>query len=810
MASRGPAQVVRPETDKILKARSLASDGKVEDASKLLNDMIGSEKDADKRGLLRMSLAVIQFRASQDQAAEEQFNKALEDGLRIPDYAHYHLGVLRAKAGKSKEARESLEKTIESKAPKATETDARYQLAHLHLKDKNWKAASSQLEVLRKNVKNDDRYPEVLYYLIHTDKNSGRKSQSCKWARELYAKYPNHTLVQDWGSDLSKNKVEGQTLSCLADTKDLKLRVRRLWLGGNEEKAEKELRALKDETDEDGTSVVDSLLANHLISEGRLDEALKLLLKKFDSQKNRPAYQLLLAKASSAAGEYQSAVAAYQRAYELAPRGKYGPTALFQAAFTSYLMQDYDGATRRFEQLLKTAGGSKSARDARWHLAWIRYLRGDYQGAYDSLAQLTKAPVQKKKRRGRRSSGGASDAVASDRIQYWSAMSLLKMGKTEQAVPVFQNLAKDPSFGYYAMLSYYRLVSIPGSKLPPGVESRLGLRKAGDPNAATSEEELKEAAAQAAEEVQDELAAAQQEETTEEETPEEKEEAVAEAAQNAVETVLSEDKSFKDAGLSMRFERARDLALVGLEDAARRELREIEKRARSVNDRRLLMAEYANVRSFERSSYLGEVGFGAQRLRGGLKGEGRPLWEQAYPRAWDNAVVQASQRTSVPEELIWGIMRAESHFRQDAQSPVGALGLMQLMPFTGRKVASLMNINAFETRSLLDPETNIRLGSRYLQRLLEKFSGRIPLVAASYNAGPHRVHAWVRNFGSLDMDEFIEHIPFIETRNYTKRVVRNFQIYSLLYKGSGAQSMRWLIQPIDLKFNEPFPMKEVW
>jgi soluble lytic murein transglycosylase len=196
-------------------------------------------------------------------------------------------------------------------------------------------------------------------------------------------------------------------------------------------------------------------------------------------------------------------------------------------------------------------------------------------------------------------------------------------------------------------------------------------------------------------------------------------------------------------------------------------------------------------------------------MQTGLRGEGRPFWVYAYPRAYENTVVESSKSASVPEEFIWGIMRAESHFRQDAQSAVGALGLMQLMPFTGRQVAHLLEWKGFETPSLLVPENNIKLGTRYLQRLLQKFSGSIPLAAASYNAGPHRVHVWVRNFGSLDMDEFIEHIPFVETRNYVKKVVRNYQIYSLLY-GGGGRSAEWLARPVGVVVEEKIPTREIW
>ena len=155
-------------------------------------------------------------------------------------------------------------------------------------------------------------------------------------------------------------------------------------------------------------------------------------------------------------------------------------------------------------------------------------------------------------------------------------------------------------------------------------------------------------------------------------------------------------------------------------------------------------------------------------------------------------------------------MRAESHYRPEAKSPVGAAGLMQIMPFTGERVASqLLGQTGFKAIDLLDPEINVRYGARYLQRLHEKFGGSLPLVAASYNAGPHRVQAWLKGFGALRMDEFIEHIPFVETRNYVKKVTRNFQIYRLLYRDDRG-SLGWLVKPVGVPPDAGPNALEVW
>ncbi len=106
---------------------------------------------------------------------------------------------------------------------------------------------------------------------------------------------------------------------------------------------------------------------------------------------------------------------------------------------------------------------------------------------------------------------------------------------------------------------------------------------------------------------------------------------------------------------------------------------------------------------------------------------------------------------------------------------------MQVMPFTGHKVATMVGEKDFKAPMLLQPETSVKFGSRYLKRLMDRFENTIPLVAAGYNAGPHRVKNWLVSFGNLETDEFIEHIPFLETRNYVKRVVSNAYIYSQLY-----------------------------
>lgn len=187
----------------------------------------------------------------------------------------------------------------------------------------------------------------------------------------------------------------------------------------------------------------------------------------------------------------------------------------------------------------------------------------------------------------------------------------------------------------------------------------------------------------------------------------------------------------------------------------------------------------------------------------------KDLWKSAFPQAFLEPVKNSSEAFEVPKEMIWSIMRAESSFRKEAVSPVGALGLMQVMPKTGTKLSELMGRKNFEPLKLLEPPVAIEMGTKYLQRLSRSFEGNRALMAGAYNAGPHRVKTWLNRFGTLDHDEFIEHIPFLETRNYVKKVVTNFQVYSHLYLNQ-TDVFPELTQPISIRILEPVPMKETW
>ena len=154
-------------------------------------------------------------------------------------------------------------------------------------------------------------------------------------------------------------------------------------------------------------------------------------------------------------------------------------------------------------------------------------------------------------------------------------------------------------------------------------------------------------------------------------------------------------------------------------------------------------------------------------------------WRLLFPRPYRDIVSTHAAKTSLDANLLLGIMRQESAFNEKAQSKANARGLMQILPSTGRRLARQAKIPRYSTRSLFQAETNITLGTRFFASLLEQF-GKTELALAAYNAGPGRVKRWLQEYGGEDMAEFVEQIPFSETRGYVKQVLSNKAHYDLL------------------------------
>lgn len=159
-----------------------------------------------------------------------------------------------------------------------------------------------------------------------------------------------------------------------------------------------------------------------------------------------------------------------------------------------------------------------------------------------------------------------------------------------------------------------------------------------------------------------------------------------------------------------------------------------------------------------------------------------------FPLDYSSTIEKATKGMDINQSLVMSLTRQESAFNERARSPVGAMGLMQLMPATAKQVSKSIGMN-FSKANLYDKETNLRLGSSYLDQLIDHYQGNAILATAAYNAGPNRVDQWLEETPNCQrVDTWIESIPYKETRNYVQNILAYKVIYDTL-QGKPARLM---------------------
>lgn len=161
-------------------------------------------------------------------------------------------------------------------------------------------------------------------------------------------------------------------------------------------------------------------------------------------------------------------------------------------------------------------------------------------------------------------------------------------------------------------------------------------------------------------------------------------------------------------------------------------------------------------------------------------------WRILFPKAWWDVIKAESAKNNLDPYLVASLIRQESEFNPSVISYANAYGLMQLLPSVGKTMAKEEGISHFETFQLLDPATNIRLGTRYLKQMMDRFGGVQEYALAAYNAGDSRVVDWEAAGPYHGMDEFVESIPFSQTREYVESILRNEETYKAIDEFSGS------------------------
>ncbi|HEY6769356.1 MAG TPA: transglycosylase SLT domain-containing protein [Candidatus Sulfotelmatobacter sp.] len=159
----------------------------------------------------------------------------------------------------------------------------------------------------------------------------------------------------------------------------------------------------------------------------------------------------------------------------------------------------------------------------------------------------------------------------------------------------------------------------------------------------------------------------------------------------------------------------------------------------------------------------------------------RPYWEALFPKPFWIDLKKSAAANGLDPYLVASLIRQESEFNPNAVSRANAVGLMQLLPKTGKVVAKEVKLKRYSASQLYTPAVNLQLGTRYFRGMVDKFGGSFEYALAAYNAGSDRVDDWLAQGKYRDPQEFVESIPFTETREYVQAILRNANVYKQLY-----------------------------
>ena len=400
------------------------------------------------------------------------------------------------------------------------------------------------------------------------------------------------------------------------------------------------------------------------------------------------------------------------------PKTRWASEALYNLA--AYLnKQDRDAeAATRYRQLLALYPKSQYAPEASYYLGWFAYSSKNYADAARILEQHL-------------ASYRYPDTKFIGEAGLWAAKSEERLGRKSRALALYDLVNERYRYGYHGYVAGLRSAAL--RRAEPGLK----------PEQSKPDSDLDKIRANV--------------------------------------TYFEPARETADGSEAGRIAKANDLEVIGLTELAIRELNKALDSAPASPKINLCLAGIYSRRgeSFQATLVLRK---GYPDLYSYRDSDvPRDAWEIFFPLVAWATIKQEAKRYGVDPFIVAGLIRQESVFNPNAISRVGARGLMQVMPATGQVISKRQGIGTISAADLYNPALNIKIGMNYLAQMLGQF-GRIEYAAAAYNAGPSRAQRWIAERGSMDIEDWIERIPFTETRGYVQGVLRYAANYRRLYK----------------------------
>ena len=460
------------------------------------------------------------------------------------------------------------------------------------------------------------------------------------------------------------------------------------------------------------------------------------------------AAQYYMAFAYGKSGNLNGAISSLRKVIKNYPKSPYVDEARYYIGYYYELNKKEEEALVAYRNLLKYSKQSSLAPEALWRMGRIYYGQKKWKNAYIAFKRAVEE---------------YPPGSFTDKCAFWQGKSADKLGNKREAIRAYKFLTKNFDHTYYSYRAREKLNAWGIESKPHKIE--------GDDIIAEFEEFL---------EGKEIIETTSPYDLSQEEAKLEKKEERSEKKRDRKLFSLHL-KKFKELMSLHLFEDAEAEATFILSIAPEEKLEETE----------LLLSQARFASGKYRESMLFAEGKLNEAIINGKAKKLPPLhWKLAYPRAFYSQVLKYSREYNLDPYLVLAVIREESRFNPKVVSWAKAHGLMQIIPSTGRGIARLLGIKPYYTTRLFEPEINIRMGCYYLSNLLKRFQGNTYLALAAYNGGPRKVRGWLniwwRAYGDhVDIDEFIEGMPYQETTRYVQKVMASYMVYKRIYEKEG-------------------------
>jgi soluble lytic murein transglycosylase len=736
------------------------------------------KNDDLEKDLTNFSHGVMSFERREFEEAKTYLVASLAQ-VDLAPYTYFYLGKVAVELKNFNAAYAAFEEALKFKPQFDLQRNIKLEMAKIMLLKNKLPQARQLFLSSRMKFKRTEIYPEILWNLFLIDFKQNAQSQ-CYWFKALFENYPNYEVAKTWTLESATWVYDNKEINCSLNFVTKYRHISQLIALGDYEAVKVNLEIAKSSLPK-----IDyfDLMSNYELRAGNPVAAFDELTSSYDELADNRKFIELYIKVSSRALKHEQALESFDKIINLERNARVKAGLIFRKGFLLYELGQYENSYNAMNLVNLTFANHPYQGDVTWYLGWTAYLQKKYDVALTHFEKIHDLVRRNKYVRSR-------DRYSLERIKYWMAHSYKGLGNNELAAQFMQEVIDGERLSYYSFLaSAYLPELLPENKKMKANERLLtalnvpwlnaAVRSNANSDIATRNYVLKDNFNPSTDVY------------------------LSQDRQNELEEIFDHEK-FK-----LNLKRFKLLVQTGFHEDARWELQELEKKTKDKTQKRQLVQLYRQLDDIHRASKIMTLSFQNERQNSIENVDPFEVWAQTFPRPHQQSVSGSAQAFQVPENLVYSIMRAESFYSKTAMSGVGARGLLQLMPHTASQVSSLLGqTNGILPERLFEPDTNIQLGVRYLNRLLKTFSGDKTLAIAAYNAGPHRAEWWVNQFGSLRQDEFIEHILFLETRNYVKKVLQFNWIYDLLYDNQ--VSFVDIKSPLEFQLTGTPSLTETW